>query len=89
MADLLDLVKELLSLNDGNLSERVIKDNDVQWCLSELNDMLEAEAEPVKRGRWLQPKSGECFCSECKTLGSPQWKRCPICEAKMYGGDAE
>lgn len=25
-------------------------------------------------------------CSECKTLGSPQWKRCPVCEAKMYGG---
>lgn len=45
------------------------------------------EAEPVKHGRWLQPKSGECFCSECKTLGSPQWKRCPVCEAKMSGGD--
>jgi hypothetical protein len=41
------------------------------------------EAEPVKHGRWLQPKSGECFCSECKTNGSPQWKRCPVCEAKM------
>jgi hypothetical protein len=45
------------------------------------------EAEPVKHGRWLQPKSGECFCSECKTLGSPQWKRCPVCEAKMDGGE--
>ena len=44
--------------------------------------------EIVKHGRWLQPKPGECFCSECKTNGSPQWKRCPICEAKMNGGDA-
>lgn len=42
-----------------------------------------ADVSPVKRGRWLQPKSGECFCSECKTNGSPQWKRCPVCEAKM------
>lgn len=44
------------------------------------------EADLVKHGRWLQPKSGECFCSECKTNGSPQWKRCPVCEAKMRGG---
>ena len=22
-------------------------------------------------------------CSECRTLGAPQWKRCPVCEAKM------
>jgi RNA polymerase subunit RPABC4/transcription elongation factor Spt4 len=42
-----------------------------------------ADVSPVVHGRWLQPKSGECFCSECKTLGSPQWKRCPVCEAKM------
>lgn len=48
----------------------------------------EADVEPVKHGRWLQPKSGECFCSECQTNGSPQWKRCPVCEAKMNGGDA-
>lgn len=48
-----------------------------------------ADVVAVKHGRWLQPKSGECFCSECKTLGSPQWKRCPVCEAKMDGGDAE
>ena len=40
---LLDLVRELNSLNDDNLAERVIKDSDVQWCLSELQDILEAE----------------------------------------------
>ena len=39
---LLDLVHELNALNDDNLSERVIKDSDVQWCLSELQDILEA-----------------------------------------------
>ena len=40
---LLDLVRELNTLNDDNLAERVIKDSDVQWCLSELQDILEAE----------------------------------------------
>lgn len=40
---LIDLVDELLSLNDDNLSERVILNNDVQWCLSELYDILKAE----------------------------------------------
>ena len=40
---LLDLVRELNALNDDNLAERVIKDSDVQWCLSELQDILEAK----------------------------------------------
>lgn len=40
---LIDLVRELCSLNDDNLAERVIKDNDVQWCLSAVLDILEQE----------------------------------------------
>ena len=40
---MIDLVRELCSLNDDNLAERVIKDSDVQWCLSELLDILEQE----------------------------------------------
>ena len=40
---LIDLVRDLCSLNDDNLAERVIKDSDVQWCLSELLDILEQE----------------------------------------------
>ena len=45
-----------------------------------------ADVELVKRGRWVHKiLLGEqaWFCSECKTIGSPQWKRCPVCEAKM------
>ena len=45
-----------------------------------------ADVEPVKRGRWLpQIVLGTRVwdCSECKTIGSPEWKRCPVCEAKM------
>lgn len=49
-----------------------------------------AAAEETKYGRWIghfeddsiSPPGG-CVCSECKTQGSPQWKRCPVCEAKM------
>lgn len=41
-----------------------------------------------KHWRWLpQILLGERVwdCSECKTIGSPLWKRCPVCEAKMDG----
>lgn len=47
---------------------------------------VEEELEPVKHGRWMpQILLGERVwdCSECKTIGSPVWKRCPVCEAKM------
>ena len=39
-----------------------------------------------KSGHWLpQVLFGERIwdCSNCKTIGSPHWKRCPVCEAKM------
>ena len=42
-SSLLDLVRKLNMLNDDNLADRVIANNDVQWCLSELQDILEAE----------------------------------------------
>lgn len=50
------------------------------------------DVEPVKHGRWLpQILLGERVwnCSECKTIGSPVWKRCPVCEAKMDGDNNE
>ena len=54
--------------------------------ISDLKGMKAADVEPVKRGRWLpQILNGTQIwdCSECKTIGSPAWKRCPVCEAKM------
>ena len=45
-----------------------------------------ADVEPVNSGQWIHKiMFGEqaWFCSECKTIGSPAWKRCPVCEAKM------
>ncbi len=58
MAELKDLVNELMSLDYENLSKRVINDNDVQWCLSELYDMLAVDVVEVVR------------CGKCR-LGTP------------------
>ena len=44
------------------------------------------DAVPVVRGRWI-PDGNTVCCSECKTLGSPQWKGCPVCLARMDGAD--
>ena len=54
-----------------------------------LNQFPVAEVTPVRHGRWLpQVVLGQKAwdCSECKTLGSPHWKWCPVCGAKMDGG---
>lgn len=49
-------------------------------------DLPAADVAPVRHGRWLpQVVLGQKAwdCSECKTLGSPHWKWCPICGCKM------
>ena len=48
------------------------------------------DAVEVVHGRWIiaHMKNSEykyCFCSECQTLGSPRWKCCPVCTARMDG----
>lgn len=45
-----------------------------------------ADVTPVKHGMWLHKNTlGEhaWFCSKCKTIGSPAWKCCPVCETRM------
>lgn len=54
MAELKKLVGELLSLNAENLAQRCLDNSDVEWCLSELKDMLAADMEAVTR------------CKDCK-----------------------
>ena len=47
-----------------------------------------ADVAPVRHGRWLpQIVLGKKAwdCSECKTLGSPHWKWCPMCGCRMDG----
>ena len=51
-----------------------------------VDEMPTIEAEPVRHGRWIVRNKGTnnwVDCSECGTVGSPHWKRCPVCEAKM------
>ena len=48
--------------------------------------MDSADVAPVRHGRWLpQVVLGQKAwdCSECKTLGSPHWKWCPVCGCRM------
>ena len=55
-----------------------------------LNQFPGADVAPVRHGRWLpQVVLGQKAwdCSECKTLGSPHWKWCPLCGAMMHRGD--
>lgn len=55
----------------------------------------DAAKNPVKRGHWIVHTIGKgqnmrvwAECSVCRVTGSSQWKRCPVCEAKM-GGDGD
>ena len=51
-----------------------------------LNQFPSSDVEPVRHGRWIHKIAlggYVWFCSECESIGSPAWKRCPMCEAKM------
>lgn len=73
MADLQDLVDELMFLNDDNLAQRVIDDNDVRRCLSELYDILSADVAPVVHGQWVTWEKAENF------IPSPNRHECSVC----------
>ena len=73
---LLDLVRELNTLNDDSLAERVIKDSDVQWCLSELQDILEAGTTALTPpNEWVSveerlPKEKQRVIVRCERVGT-------------------
>lgn len=75
---LLDLVRELNTLNDDNLADRVITNSDVQWCLSELQDILEAEQPTL-----TQPNEPMSPCDLCiySPPSSYDGKPCCMCHA--------
>ena len=76
----------LIDLSDGRGLCRVIMEDDFKKAIKKMPKGIIDDVEPVKRGRWLpQIVLGARVweCSECKTIGSPTWKRCPVCEAKM------
>lgn len=56
--------------------------------MSHIGKIPAADVAPVVHGRWIEENKGPVslwHCSECKTLGSPQWKGCPVCLARMDG----
>ena len=85
--DLLDLVRELNTLNDDNLSDRVIENSDVQWCLSELQDILEEMPTLTPQNEWVSveersPEPGErvlaangSFVGEAYMASNGAWMR--------------
>lgn len=81
---LLDTVIELISLNDENLAKRVIDNSDVQWCLSELYDILKEEkhCKYIADG-WDEIYTGVGRCSICGGQVIYGSKYCPNCGAKI------
>lgn len=68
-----DIVDRLVQLNDDNLVEEVKNSNDVQWCLSELQDLLEVIGD--MNGARLRElaeadKEGRVVVLPCKVGGS-------------------
>lgn len=63
----------------------------VRLLIDQANGVTFAEDTNVPRkGHWIIRSSGKgkyannwAECSECHVCGSPQWKVCPVCEAKM------
>ena len=96
MAEYIEREAAIAALDEFRLNETVSKYATVMQCRAArdaisraakaLESLPAADVEPLKRGRWVHKiLLGEqaWFCSECKTIGSPAWKRCPVCEAKM------
>ena len=76
----------IIDLSDGRGLCRVIMEDDFKKAIKKMPKGIIDDVEPVRHGRWLpQIVLGTRVwdCSECKTIGSPTWKRCPVCEAKM------
>lgn len=79
--------RDLGGYTDVGLCEGVTVGNAIcKLADYEAKGLAPEEIEPVKYGKWTRRKINGAwmyFCSECQLLGSPQWKRCPACEAKM------
>lgn len=70
-------------MNDREKLIGLIKHIVIPYFAEQIADyLIENGVTVCERGRWIN--RGEWVdCSECGTVGSPQWKRCPVCEAKM------
>ena len=81
---------DLLNVINANIAEA-----HNERCSQLLEAILTAptvDVAEVKHGEWLKRDlfgKTICSCSECDTIGSLMWKRCPVCEAKMDGAPKE
>ena len=85
MAEYIDRMKVRIAIIDT----KWICDQDEDVAYDMIDSIPAADVEEVRHGRWMPNgiRGDQTWtCSECKTLGSPHWKRCPVCEAKMIGG---
>ena len=63
--------------------------------VEEIESIPAADVAPVVHGRWNQLDNGGFVCSVCMggykaqptRMGKPMFEYCPICGAKMEGGD--
>lgn len=89
----LDLVeREAIKDAIGFMNLYFLGHGETKSVLDSVNEVPSVDAEKVVHGRWVVHSCGHGVyannwveCSECGTCGSPQWKRCPVCEAKMDG----
>ena len=52
-------------------------------------EVIHGQWKPMQFKGQNDRRTMEYFCSECQTLGSPQWKCCPVCMARMDGGNED
>lgn len=83
-----------IRLEIGSTGRTIINLNSEQhtilvWALREYWDKVD-NPKAVLTAEWIKHTCGSgkpdttfYTCSNCQTCGSPQWKRCTICEAKM------
>lgn len=86
----IDLIRQY-SFFDGN-GESVVPE---EILLSEIKRQPTADVAPVRHGKWIFEGLIGFVCSECKEgyrdqptlMGKPMFDYCPICGAKMDGGE--
>lgn len=64
----------------------LMKQIGIEMAKSRVLEAPIVDAVPVIRGRWVKRGiAPNVFfeCSECYTVGSPSWKCCPLCTARM------
>lgn len=91
MKDRAALVGERFTSGEQQLKFREMTGQEAYFeFLRLVNDMPAADVAPVRHGRWYDVGSLSCRCSMCGCKNDRVRPYCPVCGAKMDGGqDAE